>query len=579
MVISTPTEAVNPIIYPYTFVNGQILPAGQLNGNFDAVSNIVDDSLTNDNIAVGANIALSKLALTATALDLMASGNPTWASGVTGDTVARIQLNSNGLLQFGPGSATAVDSAFARISSTLLGARDAANAAYIDFGAANLVANTALKLVNTNTATITPAALGANRAITFVDPGATASLRCTTGTFNSNGVVYTDGTNALSTATGGAGIKILTSVSGAAPSFSTLAGTGIFGGNGSDGAITIVASSDDTVVSQRNATTFQINNTFTLGVQSGSVINATSAITIGQGASGQLVTRPQAGGRGGLGGTPTSTPQAGGGDSGGAADFSLRAAGYGGGGGASGGNGGAGGGNTAVVVQGGRAINGGVSPPSFGSGGGGGGNNAAANSGGAGGAGGGKLRICGIGSIVISAGATVSCVGTSGSGGSGINTGGGGGGGGGVFIIASQTSITNNGTINVTGGDGGASGAGTGGGGGGGSGGYVLLWSPSNTAGTITTTGGAAGAGGATAAVAGASGSTHVISGTPNLPLITWTEQHLDQVRACKPSNNRELAQLAAGNDLCLFWQYRSGSLIEKCEAIGSMEMINNDLS
>jgi len=78
----------------------------------------------------------------------------------------------------------------------------------------------------------------------------------------------------------------------------------------------------------------------------------------------------------------------------------------------------------------------------------------------------------------------------------------GGGGGGGVVILASPTTVKNNGTINVSGGDGAASGD-TWGAGGGGGGGLVHFISPSITTvgGTVNFTAGAPGATGAAASV------------------------------------------------------------------------------
>jgi hypothetical protein len=148
-------------------------------------------------------------------------------------------------------------------------------------------------------------------------------------------------------------------------------------------------------------------------------------------------------------------------------------------------------------------------------------------------------------------------------------------------IIASQTSITRTGTVTAAGGNGGngivASGSG-GGGGGGGGGGYIITWSPSNSgAGTRTVTGGSAGSNGGLAAAAGATGVSKVLTGTPNLPLLGWMQEHISETAKLSPeSNNRELAKLAAGNDLALFWQYRSGSLSETCEAIGDSETLAN---
>jgi hypothetical protein len=97
------------------------LPAGQLNGNYSAITTVVNGNLTDANIKAAAAIALSKLSLTTPALNLQATNNPAWAAGVTGDTIARVQLNSNGNLQFGPGSSTALDTQIIRNSANNIG--------------------------------------------------------------------------------------------------------------------------------------------------------------------------------------------------------------------------------------------------------------------------------------------------------------------------------------------------------------------------------------------------------------------------------------------------------------------------
>jgi hypothetical protein len=109
------------------------------------------------------------------------------------------------------------------------------------------------------------------------------------------------------------------------------------------------------------------------------------------------------------------------------------------------------------------------------------------------GLGGGSLVIAAEGAISISGGIYA----TGGNGQQDNTSGyGNGGGGGGIIILASETSITNTGTIDVNGGVG-AAGNGSNGlpytSGGGGGGGTVHLLAPSITAGTIDVSGGAGG--------------------------------------------------------------------------------------
>lgn len=562
-VISTtaPTLATD-IVYPYTFSNGQILPAGQLNGNFDAVTDVVNGGITNGNIDAAAAISLSKLDLTTIAMILRTTGNPAWAAGVTGDTQPRVALMSQGSVGFGAGSASALDTFLFRTAANTLRLQDSAGTAY---GTLNLGA---LGFINGSTMTLTPATIAADRAITVKDPLGAADLRFANGSFNTNGVIYSDSSGRFNcTATGGSGTKVLTSVAGAAPTFTTY--TGGFGGDGSDGAL---APSTSSISGQYNATTYTVANGVTLTVNTGTIINATGAVTIGGGASGSVVAGNN-GPRGGAAGTTTLNPTPGGGPSGGMSGSTAVSAGAGGAGGSCLGVGGTGGsGAGSILIQPTPVWVPGVSSvPLVGSGGGAG----SSNGGGDGGSGGGRLSILAVGAISIAAGATVSSNGQVGSNAS-SNGGGGGGGSGGVIVFASQTSVTNSGSVTATGGTGGE-GAGTGGDGGGGAGGYILFWSPSNTAGSTTVTGGAAGSGGTGGATAGSNGTARSITGTPNLPLLAKIQSN-PAALALIPSNelhNREVAALYA-KDCAEYLHLCSGSLTETCEGIGDTEALDN---
>jgi hypothetical protein len=405
--------------------------------------------------------------------------------------------------------------------------------------------------------TLTWANPAAARALRIQDMGVDADvlMKAQSQAMTAGGVLYGDGTKVAVTAAGTSG-QFLKS-NGTVPVWGS---AGIFGGSGIDGAVTISSNTTKSTVFQYNATTFQINNSCQLDLQCDSVINASSSVTIGQGSSGAIRVLPKY-----IGGL-TNLAQNGQGPQAGSADGS-RTTGYGGGGGANYGAGGDGGGPGATVPRGGYVVNGTIN--SCGSGGGAG----SGPNGGAGGYGGGRLTICAADVITIAAGATITAesiiVGAVATG----SSGGGGGGAGGTVFLASQTGITNSGTIFVRGSVGG-NGAGTGGGGGGGGGGLVVFWSPTNTVGTVTATGGVHGTGGTTTATNGAAGNSMQIVGSPNLPLLGWVEQHLDSIP--KQTTTREVAQIAANGDLAKYLAYKSGSLSIECEAIGDCEVLQN---
>lgn len=119
---------------------GQTLPAAKLNQNFQAIYAEFNGNISNANIKAGAAIALSKLDLTATAFDKMASGNNTWASGITGDTQPRISLNSDGYLLLGPGVAVAPDVRLQRSGAKTLKLDDnAGGAAIFDMNGGSII--------------------------------------------------------------------------------------------------------------------------------------------------------------------------------------------------------------------------------------------------------------------------------------------------------------------------------------------------------------------------------------------------------------------------------------------------------
>jgi len=518
------------------------LTAPQLNGNFTAVTTAVNGALDHTNLSSSAAITASQLNLTSEFLNLQSTGNPAWAAGIGGDTVPRVSLMSQGAVGFGAGSSSALDAFIIRLGSNSLAVQNAGATAYGTFTAAQFTAND-----GTHTVNLIPANIA-----------------------HTNGALYVDGSgNIQAAATGGSGRQVFTSIGGATPAFASSAS---FGGDGSSGAVTDNSTGFQNVT-QYNATTYQLNDSVTRTWGSGTILNATSTITIGQGSSGTITVNK--GFRGGLGAGSTLIPTNGFGPTGGQADQSRTNGSGGSGGGGSyigAGNGASGSGGLqtqATLTQAGQAF-------TLGGSGGGGGGMASSSTGGAGGDGGGYAIFCAVGTITISSGATVTATGGTGSAG-GTNGGGGGGGGGGCLIFASQTSVVNNGTINPTGGNGG-NGAGTGGGGGGGGGGIALFWAPSITAGTVTTTAASAGSGGSGSNTSGGASAAISITGTPNMPLLTWVEKHAREL-AVLPSHNlkqSDLAAIAANGDVVKYLTYISGSLDTTCEAIGDEVVLGN---
>lgn len=177
--------------------------------------------------------------------------------------------------------------------------------------------------------------------------------------------------------------------------------------------------------------------------------------------------------------------------------------------------------------------------------------------------------MCAVGAISNPSGGVINSLGAAATNATAASASGGGGGGGGNIWLVSQTSCDNSGTINVTGGAGGNKHTG-GTGGGGGGGGNIYRWSPSNTgSGTFTLTGGAGGTGDNNGA-SGSNATATAITGTPNMPLLTWTLEHPEYLASIAQIHQkfapgqelqlhqRALAREAARGDLTLYALYMS---------------------
>ena len=118
--LPTQCSLANTVAIPNTFVAGQILPAASLNQNFSVIYALCNGNITNANISASAAIAASKIAFNTTVFTKAASGNNTWASGITGDTQPRITLTTDGLLLMGPGGVTAPDTGWLRTGTATM---------------------------------------------------------------------------------------------------------------------------------------------------------------------------------------------------------------------------------------------------------------------------------------------------------------------------------------------------------------------------------------------------------------------------------------------------------------------------
>lgn len=143
---------------PYTWVDGDPITAATQNTRFSTLYTAINGNIEDVNIKTAANIALSKLNLTTELLVKRALANMCISAGVTGDTVGRVSLSSSGLVQFGPGSASAQDMAIKREDANTLAVRDAGDTTYKNFKADTLTLATALSYANGGTGQSTYAA-------------------------------------------------------------------------------------------------------------------------------------------------------------------------------------------------------------------------------------------------------------------------------------------------------------------------------------------------------------------------------------------------------------------------------------
>jgi hypothetical protein len=557
------------IVKPVTYSAGQILPASSLNSDFDTIYNDYNGNITNANISASAAIASTKINYNATAFLKLATGNNTWASGITGDTEPRITMTSDGYLLYGTGSATPDVGIKRSAAHTLqlfnntgggnptldMNGGTISNAT-VPPSSLNLTSSTGM-VSQTASTTYAARTITAGSGISVsngsgVSGNPTITLSDITG---STGIIAETAANTYTarTLTAGTGISIsngdgvsgnptvsITNTAGSGTCTScnltvngqgqiTAQSSGVsgasYGGSGVEGAVTESATTY-TSPTQRNCTTYTLNNGTTMAFdQSPLIINSTSTTTING-----TIEGIGSGNSGGGGGSNGDVGVNGSGIAPGSSHLGSGASGGGGGGHSSGLaiSGGRGGAGTSSVYA--AASGGSYTSCLTGGSGGGGGASSSTGTGATGGHGGGCIVFCSVGALQVGSTGVINMTGGVGTNGSGNNGGGGGGGSGGEIWLTSQTSVTTiaGGALIVSGGNGGnGSGAGGSGGGGGGGCGRIFLWSPSITDGATSTYGGGSGGTATGAGQAGEAGqgivpSNTQIVGSPNLPLLVW---------------------------------------------------------
>lgn len=111
----------------HVFTSGTTAQSAQVNANFNEIATLLNGNILNAHISGSAAIALTKLNKTTEFQVLRSATAACVGAGTTGDTVSRIQMSADGELEFGAGSASAVDIMIKRVSSSVLGIRNVAD--------------------------------------------------------------------------------------------------------------------------------------------------------------------------------------------------------------------------------------------------------------------------------------------------------------------------------------------------------------------------------------------------------------------------------------------------------------------
>lgn len=242
------------IVYPVTYVDGSPLPATNLTQNFTAITNQMNGSIENVNISATAAIALSKLDLTSPAFNKQATGNLTWASGITGDGNPRVTMDSDGNLRFGAGGGSATDIGWQRSAANTM-------RPYVPGGGTPVLNLSGVTVSNIGTISVgaltcTSLSVGSLAGVLFGTAGAVSALSLT-----ANYVMLGNGTGAPQMVAPGSNGNVLTSngttwvssasaasgftVSAKSGSFSASDGPSYYYRNSATGTITMPASPAD----------------------------------------------------------------------------------------------------------------------------------------------------------------------------------------------------------------------------------------------------------------------------------------------------------------------------------------------
>lgn len=182
-----PTAALaDPLTIPNTISAGQAIQAAPIQANFAAIS-LWSNAITNSNIKSGAGLDPAKFDLTKEYPILRAASNRCFSAGTTGDTNYRAIITSDGVVQFGAGGVSAVDTFIKRMSSGYMGVTDAST----NHASLYLKSLRFAQTVGGNYFDLVPAAPAANRTITVRDPGGAANVAWDSGT--PAGTAYGDG--------------------------------------------------------------------------------------------------------------------------------------------------------------------------------------------------------------------------------------------------------------------------------------------------------------------------------------------------------------------------------------------------
>lgn len=151
MLVSVCPALADTLTIPYSFTAGDTITAAKFNSNYSTIATVVNGNLDDNNIKVGAGIATSKLNLTAEMPILRSASNRCVSAGVTGDTIPRVSLTSEGGVTFGAGSSSAHDLRIKREDANTIAIRDAGDTTYKNFKAAAAVFSSPLGVASGGT--------------------------------------------------------------------------------------------------------------------------------------------------------------------------------------------------------------------------------------------------------------------------------------------------------------------------------------------------------------------------------------------------------------------------------------------